>query len=244
MEIIQKISEKYNVESLDGVEGVWFYDISTPIFKIRHYLFYDKTKSNIFCLSQKDSFFIDDIPIYKSLLERLDLNEALNKDFILLEAASTNHVFDRLAVTHGDYHSAFKSDIPSVYKDTYVIFPCHHSEFLASDTAEDVNFCRNRVVKTLIWDREISPRVYLKFENKNNGVKTNGEEFLFGDFDYIMDLIDQLMIDDGFLVVENYKRQQLELVFLENNCVINGDFELNSNEPIELKGRVRKFMID
>lgn len=241
MELISEISKKYEVIKLDGCKDIWFYQLNTPIMSIRHYFFPTFDGSGLFCSSQKDNF--DDNSVQK-VRNYISTNRLIPGDGISVFPAKDVSIneFDTVVVLHGEYHNILKYDVPSVYAKIFVVFPSHHTEFLPDTPSEEVIYARNKVVNTLDWNRSISPRVKIWFENLASGVKTIGDELLLSDSDYVFETISTLFVDKGKLVVENFRLEVMQLAFLEGSVEIvddnNNKIQFDEMEPL------RRFVSD
>ena len=205
------------------MEDIWYYELSTPIMTIRHYLFEVVGGTGVFCLSQKNIFNVQGVLKIKDFLNCIKSADLPDNDISLYQSNDLEiSQFDTIVVLHGKYHNFFKFDVPCVYLKTYVVFPCHHSEFVNNISDEEVNFARNKIVNTMVWNREVSPRIKMYFENDSNGVKTTGSEPLLCDASYVFDVIDQLAVDKGRLTLVNYKFESIKLEFLNNRIQIEG----------------------
>lgn len=243
MNMIDEVSKKYKVKRLGNVGDVWFYEMSTPIMSIRHYLFSVYDGSGLFCLSQKDDFDEQGALKIKEFLINIGGGQLPDNNIALYQANNLGIMhFDTVVVLHGKYHNFFKFDVPSVYPKTYVVFPCHHSEFVQNSTDEEVNYSRNKIVNTMVWGRDISPRTKMWFKNASTGVKTNGAEPLLSDVLYVFDVMTQLAAGDGQLVLENYKFELIKLNFVSGRVETEGESAMIFESIESAKERVEQFL--
>jgi len=87
-------------------------------------------------------------------------------DFLVVSGfASPGYLFDCLLILWPSMHRYFTGDSDSLHLHTLVALPIFHCEFTNSDTPDLVGLVRRKYVNSLDWDREPSPRVWIRYQN-------------------------------------------------------------------------------
>lgn len=213
--LIEKVAEKYKIEKAEFNVASFYYDVMVPAVRFRHYLTGYGGSDQVFCFSQKDFFndaFAEDVidgfgGVIKSGLDR-------NPVSIYEFNSKSNPFMDRLLVLGPEAHGQFMSDVPDVHPFTFVVFPCHHSEFKKTDSPEDIHYARGKLVETLKWARNPQPRVRIRFEVDGQGGNMHSGEFQFVSLSFLNELISERFLNKtGLMKIEKYSGEVLDVKY-------------------------------
>lgn len=135
------------------------------------------------------------------------------------------------------YHSELKGRLDVEREQATLCIPIFNSEFSGHESSEEFIDLRNNIVPTSRWDRQITPKISLRFENgKTNGGTYNN--YIHAKFDQVLQEINNLSgVRDGFIEIINYKDDVLELLSADgsNFSWIRGrDDSSSDNVPLHL----------
>lgn len=229
--LIERISEKYDVRRAGFGCDVFFYDVKTPVVKFRHYLTTYGLADRVFCFSQKDSFcdaFAEEVIVdFGGMAENVsDACSVSIHDF----NSGNNPLMDKVLVLGRQAHGQFMSDVPEVYPYTYVVLPCHHSEFQEDDDPEDIHYARGKLVQTLDWFREPQPRARIWFELGGGGGKMHSNQLHFASVSFLKEILTERVLGrDGIVRIEKYDKSIMDIRFNKGEPIFGG-FEVEEGK--------------
>lgn len=135
--------------------------------------------------------------------------EALEK----IPLGENRYGFTHLILAAPQFHSELKGRLDAERPSTVLVVPIFEPEFSGDETVEEFYVLRRDVVGTNRWNREIQPKIKLRFDNTKTGTGT-GEDYVLVTFQQLMAEVGNLLgVADGFVEVINYKGDVIELVF-------------------------------
>jgi len=120
--------------------------------------------------------------------------------------------FSALLLAPKDYHSEFKGRLDKKRERLVLCVPIHRCEFSGDESVEEFYVLRREIVPTLNWEREICPKIVLRFDNP----KTRGgtpDSGVFAKYEIVLRELDNLSgVPKGFIEIINYKKQVVEIL--------------------------------
>jgi len=112
-----------------------------------------------------------------------------------------------------DYHSELKGRLDADRDQTTLCIPIFRSEFSGTETLEAFTELRKHIVPTCRWDREVAPKILLRFDNLKTKSGT-GDGYVYARFELVLKEVENLLGDkDGFIEILNYKEEVVEIIF-------------------------------
>lgn len=135
--------------------------------------------------------------------------EALEK----IPLGENRYGFTHLILAAPQFHSELKGRLDADRPSAVLVVPIFESEFSGDETVGEFQVLRRDIVVANRWNREIQPRIKLRFDNARTGSGT-GEDHVLVTFSRLMAEVGNLLgVADGFVEVINYKGDVIELVF-------------------------------
>lgn len=130
-----------------------------------------------------------------------------------VELAQNSYGFSHVLFVPFQYHAELKGRLDSDRDMTTLCIPIFNSEFSGTETPEEFVRLRRNIVATSRWDRELTPKIALRFDNgKTKGGTRDG--YVFSRFDQVLGEVDDLVgVSDGFIEVINYRGDVVEILF-------------------------------
>jgi hypothetical protein len=223
MNDFELIDQKYHLEDMTCIVGCKSYSITTPAVSFNHCVLMSEKEDKIFCISQKNSFDEKGLKKIVDIVRRRQDHIKNDSVISIIDAQDIGlSFFDMIVVLSSKAHNHFKSDLPSLHSKTFVAFPCHHSEFLSTDTVKDIKYLRNKIIPTLDWSRALSPRLWMWFENYDEEVKTKGKDLLIGDIVFLEKILNErLQGASGLVKIQNYRKENIAVLVSKGVYSIN-----------------------
>lgn len=129
------------------------------------------------------------------------------------ELAPNSYGFSHVLYVPPQYHSELKGRLDADRDKVTLCIPIFKSEFSGSETLEEFTELRKHVVPTYRWDREVTPKISLRFDNIKTKSGT-GDGYVYARFEQVLKEVENLLGDrDGFIEILNYKNDVVEIVF-------------------------------
>jgi len=134
-------------------------------------------------------------------------------DFAKCQLSENRYGFTHLLYVPYQYHSELKGRLDSDRMNTILCIPIFNSEFSGDESPEEFIELRRTIVPTYRWDRDVSPKITFRFDNRKTKGGT-GDGYVFARFDQVLREIDNLVgVTDGFIELINYKDDVVEILF-------------------------------
>ena len=171
-------------------------------------------------------FMMSDRKEYASIVVSKNIIDDDFAKFLLMENGyKGTEVLDKVAIAQNKYgfshilripfryHSELKGRLDAERKLTTLCIPIFNSEFSGNETPEEFAELRKNIVPTSKWDREIAPKIALRFNNGKTKGGT-GEGYVYARMDQVMREVENLVeVEDGFIEIKNYNNQVVEILF-------------------------------
>lgn len=129
------------------------------------------------------------------------------------ELAQNDYGFTHVLYVPHQYHSELKGRLDADRDKTTLCIPIFKSEFSGTETLEEFTELRKYVVPTYRWDREVTPKISLRFDNTKTKSGT-GDGYVYARFEQVLKEVENLVGDrDGFIEIINYNSDVAEIVF-------------------------------
>lgn len=131
------------------------------------------------------------------------------------ELAPNAYGFTHVLYVPPTYHSELKGRLDADRDKITLCIPIFKSEFSGTETLEEFTELRKHVVPTYRWDREVTPKIALRFDNLKTKSGT-GDDYVYTRFEPVLKEVENLLGDkDGFIEILNYKNEVVEIVFTQ-----------------------------
>jgi hypothetical protein len=127
--------------------------------------------------------------------------------------------------------------------------PCYPCEFTGKESLEEFFLLQRKLVPTLNWNRQVRPKVLLRFDNPKTGSGTTGDSGIYVPQDALHREIERLSgAAGGFIEIINYKSQVIELLSPATDQYVlilrRDDSTRRSIGKDELRKAVDRFLTD
>ena len=135
-------------------------------------------------------------------------------DKLTKESLKSNRFgFTHIMYVPHQYHFELKGRLDAERANTTLCVPIFNSEFSGSEQPEEFIELRRYFVQTWRWDRNVSPKITLRFDNAKTKSGT-GNGYVFAKFDQVLKEIENLAgVSDGFVEIINHKNEVIEILF-------------------------------
>jgi hypothetical protein len=189
-----------------------------PDFKDIYYLGCSKSDNiNIIVISRD----IED-DVFASELIRVASSQ--NKVLNLLKFRhniENKYGFDSALMAGPQYHSYFKGRLDNVRNTLYLCFPIFECEFSGNESVELFYEMRRFLIKSLNWDRSMTPKILLRFENPKTKAGTIGKNYYPVDFNVVKtEIINLNGVPNGVVEVFNYNKEYVKIISISQDQYI------------------------
>lgn len=120
--------------------------------------------------------------------------------------------FSNLLLAPHNFHSYFKGRLDAEREKLLLCLPVHKSEFSGAESVEEFYLLRREIVETLNWDRKLTPKIILRFDNPKTRGGTS-DEGAFVKYATVLHEIENIDgVVNGFLEILNYKSEVFEVL--------------------------------
>jgi hypothetical protein len=120
--------------------------------------------------------------------------------------------FSTLVLAPSNFHGYFKGGLDNKRDKLILCVPTHKSEFCGNESIEEFNLMRREIVPTLDWNRKVSPKISLRFDNPKTCGGT-GDSYVLVKNEILSLEIDNLNgVSSGFIEVLNYGGDVIEIL--------------------------------
>jgi hypothetical protein len=116
-----------------------------------------------------------------------------------------------------EYHAELKGRLDAARANLVLCVPAFDNEFSGTETPQEFFILRREVVPTRLWQREIYPKIALRFDNPRTGGGT-GDDYVLAKFDLVAREIDNMAgVPNGFIEILNVREEVIEVVFAQGD---------------------------
>ncbi len=157
--------------------------------------------------------------------------------------------FDAMLFIPSQYHTSFSTYSDRLYQKTIDVFPVYSCEFSGDESPDIVKFLRQDIVSTVNWNREISPKIKLRYKNNKTKSGTIEEKLYLDKWNNLLHELNNLQDctdSSSFIEVENYKNEYIHISILNINVMVirNKKEILLQGELGEIKRYVTNFIFN
>lgn len=130
----------------------------------------------------------------------------------IISSPPNKYGFTQIVVAPVEYHSYFKGRLDQKRSNLFLCTPSFTCEFSGKETVEEFSIIRRDIVPSLNWQREISPKALLYFDNPKTRAGSGARDV------YVKQSVAQREIDllsgveNGFIEISNYKGEVIEIL--------------------------------
>lgn len=125
---------------------------------------------------------------------------------------ANRYKFPLVIVAPANYHAYFKGRLDEKRGRLTLCMPIYRCEFSGTESVDVFFSLRREIVPTLDWERDIHPKIELRFDNSKTRSGT-GNGYVFAKLATVMREIDNLNgVSNGFVEVKNYAGQVVEIL--------------------------------
>lgn len=154
--------------------------------------------------------------------------------------------FTQALVLPNTYHGAFKGRFDAKRERLYLCVPIHRCEFSGDESADEFKAMLGRTVYPFRWNRPVSPKIRVYFDNPATGSGTD-EEGVLMTYSTVLAEIDNLNgVVSGFIEITNYAGEVIEVLFpgQDQFILIRHRREETAVSLPQLKDAVNRFVFD
>ena len=129
------------------------------------------------------------------------------------DMAKNKYNFSALLLAPPDYHSEFKGRLDAKRDHLVQCIPIHRCEFSGDESVDDFCVLRMEIVPTMNWEREVFPKIILRYDNPKTQGGTVHDSGVFAKYGTVLREVDLLDgVPKGFIEIINYKNQVVEIL--------------------------------
>jgi len=121
--------------------------------------------------------------------------------------------FTQALVLPNTYHGAFKGRFDAKRERLYLCVPIHRCEFSGDESADEFKAMLERTVYPFRWNRPVSPKVRVYFDNPVTGAGTDEEGVLMTYSTVLSEIGNLNGVVNGFIEITNYAGEVIEVLF-------------------------------
>lgn len=206
-----KYLDYYKAKALNIENDIFYSTDETPSHKFI-YIFISK---NDFIINIAVRDFLD-INIISKLSEKISKLNIDNIPENIQKIQDVNFVglnFNSLMLLPPSYHIMGYEDTEEIpfLENTIIAFPIYHCEFSGNETPDEIKYMRRDIVSTIDWNREITPKIKIRYKNFITKSKTVGNRFYLSKESTLINEINDLKDDKSFIELENYSNKIIVL---------------------------------
>lgn len=208
--MLQQSDLENNFEDVTGLHGgiLRFKDV-TPAFTYYYYLLPASSTANwdLLVVSQDRA---DDGFASSILMQAKKLRIESSLQMVHMDANA--YKFSALLLAPTTYHSYFKGRLDQQRQRLVLCLPVHRCEFSGAESVAEFVQMRRDIVQTLNWQREVQPKIVLRFYNPRTGSGTGDGAVLVRWTALLAEIANLDGVTDGFLEITNYAGHLVEVV--------------------------------
>jgi hypothetical protein len=203
-----------------GRERSWILERNTPAHRFTDVL--QSMPNGLFLsLTARDSFN----PTLALRLLEVAASHAMSNAievFTFLRGIDLGHArFDSLGILTDASHDKFRTENPTLWRQSLVVFPMARFEFAEAEVLSDLRYIRERSVVTIDWDRTPLPRVKMRFANPHTGSRSLGRKRGIASLTSLhLELGNLAGVRDAFVEVENYHGLVATITWADGRYVV------------------------
>jgi len=158
------------------------------------------------------------------------------------DMAKNKYNFSALLLAPPDYHSQFKGRLDAKRDHLVQCIPIHRCEFSGDESVDDFFFLCIKIVPTMNWEREVFPKIILRYDNPKTQGGTVHDFGVFAKYETVLREVDLLNgVPKGFIEIINYKNQVIEILSpKEGVFVLIRERDDATREPLDKPTLLRK----
>jgi hypothetical protein len=131
-----------------------------------------------------------------------------------LDLPKNEYGFSALLLAPKDYHSHFAGRLDAKRDRLVWCLPIHRCEFSGDESVEEFfTLCWRGFVPTLNWQREVCPKIILRYDNPKTQGGTVHDCGVFAKYETVLREVDLLSgVPKGFIEITNNKKQVIEIL--------------------------------
>jgi len=131
---------------------------------------------------------------------------------VVVELPPNKNNFTSLYMADYSFHAYFKGILDNKRTKLVLCLPIYRCEFSGDESAEDFILMRRETVSSLDWERAVSPKTILRFDNPVTKSGTGDNEVLVK-YQVMLNEIDNLNgVSKGFVELINYQGLVVEIL--------------------------------
>jgi len=130
----------------------------------------------------------------------------------LKDAPENQYGFSTMLLAPSEFHNQLRGRLDSKREATTLCIPIHRCGFSGIEAKAEFQLMCNRLVSVWDWKRGVCPKVVLRFDNPKTGAGTGDRDVLVRWKALQQELEALNGVADGFVEVQNYLGQVLELL--------------------------------
>lgn len=226
------IESHFGVPDRIGNGILKFKDI-VPKFSLTYYL----CGGEIDCLAVCKDSEEDDLAaeVIGKLETHTQLTEAITN---LVKLPLAIGVYSHVLLVPPSYHRFFRGRLDEQRSALVAVFPVHNCEFSGNETEEYFYEMQRSTIQLTNWERNITPKILLRFDNPKHKTGTIGDQEILAKFDLLSQEISNLDgVVNGFIEVTNYKNERFEIVCEGEGAFLvlhlGSEYRLNREDAIQ-----------
>jgi len=154
--------------------------------------------------------------------------------------------FTQALVLPNTYHGAFKGRFDAKRERLYLCVPTHRCEFSGDESADEFKAMLERTVYPFRWNRPVSPKIRVYFDNPVTGAGTDEQGVLMTYSTLLSEIGNLNGVVSGFIEITNYAGEVIEVLSpgQDQFTLIRHRSDETAVSLPQLKDAVNRFVFD
>lgn len=140
--------------------------------------------------------------------------------------------FTSMLFADSSYHAYFKGRLDEKRSNLVLVVPIYDCEFTGDESPDEFAMMRRDLVPTLNWEREVAPKILVRFDNPKTRGGT-GDSKVLVKYGTLTREIDNLQgVNNGFIEIINYQGAVREVLSADDGFVLIHERDDNHRETL------------
>jgi len=247
--LLNELQEYCEISDLKSIQDWYCYSNKTPAFIFTHYLNFSLLEGHIIKVSIRGEMEVEAVYEFLKSIDKYINAECVKRIVKITNIAYKETNFDAMLCIPSLYHTSFATYSDRLHQKTIDVFPIYNCEFSGDESPDTVKFLRQDIVSTVNWNREISPKIRLRYKNHKTKSRTTGRKLHLDKWNNLLhelNILQDCTDSSSFIEVENYKNEYIHISILSIHILVirNKKEILLQGELEEIKRYVTNFVFN
>jgi len=197
----------HDLEPFAPADGWYRYTTETPAFFFQSFVNFDIVKGHLVHVAVRGKLAEDKIAGFLKFVSGHPPTDAVQHPAKTAGLRFPGLKMDAALFLPPDWHTSLKAEDEDLFQKTIAGFPIFHSEFNGDETPDEVKSMRRDLVTTVDWERPVSPKLRMRYNNVETKGKSTGKTPGLAPLETFWREFHRLADPKSFIELENYRKQ-------------------------------------